>query len=133
MMRILKSEIVSFFLLPKYDRKSPRFFVQIWHETTDAFIGKKHFFTKQCLTYPKYEQRLQKLGTFLENIVLSKRMNSLFMKSSSQIFLERFDQFLMLKNENQNFVIFAKVAHNFGESDDDIMYLVKICLFAIDA
>ena len=60
-------------------------------------------------------------------------MNSLFMKSSSQIFLERFDQFLMLKNENQNFVIFAKVVHNFGESDDDIMYLVKICLFAKDA
>ena len=43
--------------------------------------------------------------------------------SSQNFFFERFDQFLMLKNdfENQNFVIFANVVHNFGKSDDDII------------
>ena len=37
--------------------------------------------------------------------------------------MERFNQFLMLKNdfENQNFEIFAKVVYNFGKSDDDII------------
>ena len=57
MMRILNSE---------------RFFEKIGHETTDTWIGKKFFVTKQCQSYPKYEQCLQKLGTFLENKVLSK-------------------------------------------------------------
>ena len=34
-----------------------------------------------------------------------------------------FNQFLMLKNdlENQNPIIFAKVVHNFGKFDDDII------------
>ena len=37
--------------------------------------------------------------------------------------MERFGQFLMLKNdfENQNFDVFKKVVHNFGKSDDDII------------
>ena len=43
--------------------------------------------------------------------------------SSLKFFLERFDQFLMLKNdfENQNFVIFDKVVHNFGKTGDEII------------
>ena len=63
--------------------------MQIGHETTDACIGKKPFFTKQCQTYPKYEQCLQKLGTYLENKVLSKLsliQVGLLIKHPSQIF-----------------------------------------------
>ena len=39
---------------------------------TVAFMGNNHFFTKQChrQTYQNYEQRRQKLGTFLVNKVL---------------------------------------------------------------
>ena len=41
----------------------------------------------------------------------------------TELFMERFDQFLMRKNdfENQYFEIFANVVHNFGKSDDDII------------
>ena len=39
------------------------------------------------------------------------------------IFLVRFDQFLMLKNdfENYDFLYLCQDAHNFGKSDDDII------------
>ena len=39
------------------------------------------------------------------------------------IFLERFNQFLTLKNdfESTNFAIFDKVVHNFGKSEDVII------------
>ena len=42
------------------------------HVSRYAFMGNKHFFTKQChrQTYQNYEQSRQKLGTFLENKVL---------------------------------------------------------------
>ena len=30
--------------------------------------------------------------------------------------------------EYQNFEMFEEVVHNFGKSDGDIIYLVKICL-----
>ena len=48
------------------------FFYQVGHQTMYAFMGNKHFFTKQChcQTYQNYEQSRQKLGTFLENKVL---------------------------------------------------------------
>ena len=36
----------------------PRFFDQVGHETTNASIGNKHFFTKYrtCQAYQNYEQ-----------------------------------------------------------------------------
>ena len=45
-------------------------------------------------------------------------------------FLERFDQFSMLKNdfENQNFAILKEVVHKFGKSD-----IIKKCLIPQDA
>ena len=45
---------------------------------------------------------------------------SIFFKEKK---MDRFDQFLTLKNdfENQNFEMFEKVAHNFGKSDGDII------------
>ena len=48
-------------------RVRPRFFDQVGHQTTSASIGNKYFFTKQFHhhTYQNYEQRRQKLGTFL--------------------------------------------------------------------
>ena len=53
-------------------RVRPRFFDQVGHQTTNASIGNKYFFTKLCLchTYKNYEQSRQKLATFLENKVL---------------------------------------------------------------
>jgi hypothetical protein len=118
-----------FFSLPKYSRNCQRFFVQVGHETTGACIGKKHFFTEQChrQTNPNYEQSRQKLGTFLENKLLSTIFIDISWSLNQIVFiesfLERLDQFLMLKNyfENQNFVIFAKVVHNFGKSDTGII------------
>ena len=53
-------------------RVRPRFFDQVGHQTTNASIGNKYFFTKycHCQTYQNYEQSRQKLGTFLVNKVL---------------------------------------------------------------
>ena len=50
-------------------RDHPRFFDLVEHQTTYAYIGNKHFFTKLChlQTYQNYEQSWQKLSTFLEN------------------------------------------------------------------
>ena len=55
-------------------RIRPRFFDQVGHETMYASSGNKHFFTKSChhQTYQNYEQRRQKLGTYLENKIPQK-------------------------------------------------------------
>ena len=44
------------------NRVRPRFFDQVGHETTNASIGNKHFFTQSChhQTYQTYEQPPQK-------------------------------------------------------------------------
>ena len=44
-------------------RDRSRFFDQIGHQTTYAYIGNKHFFTKSChrQTYQNYEQPSQRL------------------------------------------------------------------------
>ena len=72
----------SFAIIPAWENQSiclhtpnrylPRFFDQVGHQTTYAYIGNKQFFTKSChrQTYQNYEQSRQKLGTFLENKVL---------------------------------------------------------------
>ena len=48
------------------NRYLPRFFGQVGHQTTYAYIGNKHFFTKSChrQTYQNYEQRPQRLQNF---------------------------------------------------------------------
>jgi hypothetical protein len=55
-------------------RYRPRFVDQVGHQTTNASIGNRHFFTISFhrQIYQNYEQSRQKLGTFLENKVLSK-------------------------------------------------------------
>ena len=65
---------------------------------------------------------------FLENKVVCTLKIKVFKtfhyyKFFTEFFLERFDQFLMLKNEieNQNFEFFAKVVHDFGKPVDDII------------
>ena len=42
----------------------------------------------------------------------------------TDIFFKRFNQFSTLKNdfENQNSEMFEEAIHNFGKSDDDIIY-----------
>ena len=44
-------------------RYRPRFFDQVGHQTTSAYIENKHFFTKSChrQTYQNYEQPPQSL------------------------------------------------------------------------
>ena len=53
-------------------RDLSRFFDQVGHQTNNASIGNKYFFTKQChrQTYQNYELSRQKLDTFLVNKVL---------------------------------------------------------------
>ena len=79
-----------------HNRDCPGFFDQVGHQTTNAFMGNKSFFTKQChsQTYQNYEQSQQKLGTFLQNKVLC------------------------LLNMCP---IFVGSVHNFGKPDDDII------------
>ena len=66
------SQKISFHIASRSNRDRPRFFDQVGHQTTNASIGSKYFFTKQChcKTYQNYEQSRQKLGTFLVNKVL---------------------------------------------------------------
>ena len=48
--------ISKWVMFPIRDR--PRFFDQVGHQTTYAYVGNKHFFTKSChrQTYKNYEQ-----------------------------------------------------------------------------
>ena len=64
-------EFSTYFTQSKPQRYRPRLFTQVGHQTMYAFMGNKHFFTKQChrQTYQNYEQSRKKLGTFLENKV----------------------------------------------------------------
>ena len=59
-------------ILPFKIRVGPRFFDQVGHQTTNAYIGNEYLFTKKChsQTYQDYEQSQQKLGTFLVNKVV---------------------------------------------------------------
>ena len=76
-------------------RVRPRFFDQVGHETTNASIGNKYFFTKlfHHQTYQNYLQSRQKLGTFLVNKVLYKsKFSKNFINiswSSNQIFFTK--------------------------------------------
>ena len=60
-------------------RDRPRFFDQVRHQTTYAYIGNKHFFTKSChcQTYQNYEQPLQSLY-FQSHFSVSK-INRIFL------------------------------------------------------
>ena len=57
-------------------RYRPRFFVQVGHQTTYAYIGNKHFFSKSFhhQTYQNYEQSPQRLQNlyFQSNFSASK-------------------------------------------------------------
>ena len=79
-----------------------------------ASSGNKHFFAKSCQrqTYQNYEQSRQKLGTFLENKVISKT-------SFNKIF---FLKILIFKSTwfSKKCLIFVGSVHNFGRSDGDI-------------
>ena len=57
-------------------RYHPRFFDQVWHQTTYASMGNKHFFLKSChrQTYQNYGQPPQRLQNLY---VLSKSFFSL--------------------------------------------------------
>ena len=72
-------------------RDCPRFFDQVGHQTTNASIESKYFFTKKCLcqTYHNYEQSRQKLGTFLVN-----KIQTLKIKYSSEFFFGKIQPIL---------------------------------------
>ena len=63
---LLHSKAIGFVIKLKLNlhiRDLPRFFDQVGHQTTYAYIGNKHFFTKSChrQTYQNYEQPPQRL------------------------------------------------------------------------
>ena len=72
MAKSLHAKFPEYTLIQFKVRVRPRFFDQVGHQTTDASIENKYFFTKKChhQTYQNYEQSQQKLGTFLVNKVL---------------------------------------------------------------
>ena len=96
-------------------RDRPRFFDQVGHQTTFAYVGNKHFFTKSC--HHQTYQRLQNL--YFQSHFSASKINQIFLI----FFSERFDQFLTQKNdfESTNFEMFEEVVHNFGKSDDDMI------------
>ena len=57
-------------------RYRPRFFDQVGHQTTSAYIGNKHFFTKMCdrQTYPNSKISWQKkpISDFQSDFFMSK-------------------------------------------------------------
>jgi hypothetical protein len=61
---VIKKENVSKISFTGYGVETVlRFFDQVGHQTTYAYIGNKHFFTKSChrQTYQNYEQLHQRL------------------------------------------------------------------------
>ena len=94
-------------------RYRPRFFDQIGHQTTCAFMRNKHFSNKLChhQTYENYEQSWQKLDTFLVKKLLYKsKFSKIFINLN---FFGKIRPIL----DNKKFEIFDKVVHNFGKSN----------------
>ena len=63
MLQFVQNCLVKFAEQQLHSRYRPRFFDQVGHQTTSAYIENKHFFTKSChrQTYQNYEQPSQRL------------------------------------------------------------------------
>ena len=81
------------------------------------------------LDLPKYWKEQKKVG-HIEKKYFKNEKNICFHKKCSpssmffkEIFLERFNQFSMLKNdfENKNFEMFKEVVHKLGKFDVDMI------------
>ena len=83
----------------------PRFFDQFGHQTTNASIGNKHFFTKQWprQAHQNYEQPCQKnfCEEYLRNFLKTLIFKVLYLLKMCTIFVGS--------------------VHNFGKSADDII------------
>ena len=66
----------------------------------------------------------QKIKVFKKSKILKAFFTKSWSPRIQRFFLERFNQFLALKNdfENQNFEMFEEVVHNLGKSDNDMIY-----------
>ena len=65
-----------------YSRDRLRFFDQVGHQTTYAYIGNKHFFTKSChcQTYQNYEQPPQSLqNVYFQSHFSPSKINRIFL------------------------------------------------------
>ena len=63
-------------------RYRPRFFDQVGHQTTSAYIENKQFFTKSChrQTYQNYEQPPQSLqNLYFQSHFLASKINRIFL------------------------------------------------------
>ena len=63
-------------------RYRPRFFDQVGHQTTSAYIENKHFFTKSChrQTYQNYEQPPQSLqNLYFQSHFSASKINRIFL------------------------------------------------------
>ena len=79
-------------------RYRPRFFDQVGHQTTSAYIESKHFFTKSChcQTRQNYEQPPQSLQNFyFQNHFLAPKIKRIFLNFfSCEEYLTRRSTFL---------------------------------------
>ena len=114
-----------------YFRYTSRFFEHVGHETSYSLGGKEHFFFNKschCHPYQNYEQRQQKLGTFLKiRCINITKFSRVFLSwSPSLIFIigikKRERLIFDAEKGLGKFVIFMEVVHNFGRSHDDIIY-----------
>ena len=82
---LLHSKAIGFVIKLKLNlhiRDLPRFFDQVGHQTTYAYIGKKHFFTKSChrQTYQNYEQPPQRLqNLYFQSHFSASKINRIFL------------------------------------------------------
>ena len=116
-----------------------RFFIQVGHESNYASIGDTHFFNISChhQTYQKYQQSLQKLGTFFLEVKYFK--NQCFQKISIVRLVYKLNRptpsqiYFTEKNSKIPLIRILRSCDNdnFDKSDNDVMYYEK-CLFSID-
>ena len=123
-------------MLYKYvcHRDRPRFFEQVGHQTTSAYIENKPFFTKYSprQTYQNYEQPCQRSqNSEFQSHYSESKIGRIFPKKNSvknisledelilMIFLKKvtFKVLYLLKMCQ----IFVSSVHNFGKSDNDII------------
>ena len=98
-------------------RNRPRFFDQVGHQTTYAYIGNKHFFTKSChrQTYQNYEQPSERLqNLYFQSHFSASKINGIFLIFFSVKNIRLGDRLLYLNFfENFDFLstlVFSKCA-----------------------
>ena len=95
-------------LIKIHSRDRLRFFAQVGHQTTNAYIGEKHFFTKSChrQTYKNYEQPPQRWhNSYFQSHLSTAKINGIFLIFFSVKNIRLGDQLFIMKTSIfKNFV-----------------------------